>query len=344
MSAAPMPPHSPTPRARSSDFSAGASHHQGGQHPSPRRGRRALRALGWLLVAMIALLIAAAAAVWWWAGSSTSLALALARAAQYLPANQQLESREVTGSLRGGGRIGWLRWSSPSLSVEVTDLRLGWQLAPLLQRRLELGDVRATRVQITPLGGPHSAEPPTPPTQLVLPLHIGVAFRVDQLQWAGAPAVEARGLAGDYHFDGREHRLNIGGVELAQGQYNARLTLQAQAPLALDATVDGTVRTAVPGGTSAIQLGAHATLQGTLATAAAQLEAAAQLKPVAGAGAQPAAIAALNLILDFDMIEKGSEMGAPKFMEWYGAFGLLVTLVWLYLEILRLLAKMNSRK
>ena len=56
------------------------------------------------------------------------------------------------------------------------------------------------------------------------------------------------------------------------------------------------------------------------------------------------AIAALNLVLDFDMIEKGSEMGAPKYMEWYGAFGLLVTLVWLYLEILRLLAKMNSRK
>ncbi len=55
-------------------------------------------------------------------------------------------------------------------------------------------------------------------------------------------------------------------------------------------------------------------------------------------------IAALNLILDFDMIEKGSEAGAPKFMEWYGAFGLLVTIVWLYLEILRLLAKLNSRK
>ena len=55
-------------------------------------------------------------------------------------------------------------------------------------------------------------------------------------------------------------------------------------------------------------------------------------------------IAALNLILDFDMIEQGSAMGVPKYMEWYGAFGLLVTLVWLYLEILRLLAKMNSRK
>lgn len=56
------------------------------------------------------------------------------------------------------------------------------------------------------------------------------------------------------------------------------------------------------------------------------------------------AIAALNLLLDFDMIERGSEMGAPKFMEWYGAFGLLVTLVWLYLEILRLLTKLNDRK
>jgi uncharacterized YccA/Bax inhibitor family protein len=54
-------------------------------------------------------------------------------------------------------------------------------------------------------------------------------------------------------------------------------------------------------------------------------------------------IAALNLILDFDMIETGARMGAPKYMEWYGAFGLMVTLVWLYLEILRLLGKLNRR-
>jgi uncharacterized YccA/Bax inhibitor family protein len=52
-------------------------------------------------------------------------------------------------------------------------------------------------------------------------------------------------------------------------------------------------------------------------------------------------IAALNLLLDFAFIEKGSQMGAPKYMEWYGAFGLLVTLVWLYLEILRLLSKLG---
>jgi uncharacterized YccA/Bax inhibitor family protein len=55
------------------------------------------------------------------------------------------------------------------------------------------------------------------------------------------------------------------------------------------------------------------------------------------------AIAALNLVLDFDFIESGVRAGAPKYMEWYGAFGLMVTLVWLYLEVLRLLAKTRSR-
>ena len=54
-------------------------------------------------------------------------------------------------------------------------------------------------------------------------------------------------------------------------------------------------------------------------------------------------IAALNLVLDFDFIENGVRMGAPKYMEWYGAFGIMVTLVWLYLEIVRLLTKVRGR-
>ncbi|MBW0177094.1 Bax inhibitor-1/YccA family protein [Sediminibacterium sp.] len=54
-------------------------------------------------------------------------------------------------------------------------------------------------------------------------------------------------------------------------------------------------------------------------------------------------IASLNLILDFERIEMGAEMGAPKFMEWYGAFGLMVTIIWLYIEILKLLSKLGSR-
>ncbi|HUG07255.1 MAG TPA: Bax inhibitor-1/YccA family protein [Candidatus Limnocylindria bacterium] len=54
-------------------------------------------------------------------------------------------------------------------------------------------------------------------------------------------------------------------------------------------------------------------------------------------------VAALNLVLDFDFIEHGAAASAPKYMEWYGAFGLLVTLIWLYIEILRLLSKLRSR-
>jgi len=62
-----------------------------------------------------------------------------------------------------------------------------------------------------------------------------------------------------------------------------------------------------------------------------------------GFSAVVVAIAALNLVLDFDFIERGAASGAPKYMEWYAAFGLLVTLVWLYLEILRLLSKLQGK-
>lgn len=55
-------------------------------------------------------------------------------------------------------------------------------------------------------------------------------------------------------------------------------------------------------------------------------------------------VAALNLVLDFDFIEEGAARGAPKYMEWYAAFGLMVTLVWLYLEVLRLLSKLQDRR
>lgn len=271
------PPHRPP-----SDFSAGAT--PSGRPPPPRRRHRGLRMLGWLLAALAALVVVVAASVWWWAGSNTSLAMALARAAQYLPAGQQLQSRDVSGSLRSGGRIGWLRWSSPSLQVEVDDITIGWQLAPLLQRRLELGEVHAARVQVTPLESAPKEESPEPLTQLVLPLQIKLPFRVDEVLWAGPQAVQAQGLEGRYEFTGQEHRLGIDSLALAQGRYTARLALQAQAPMAIEATVDGNVDAHVPGGGAALQLGAHANLTGTLASAAARLQLEANLRPVAPVG------------------------------------------------------------
>ena len=61
-----------------------------------------------------------------------------------------------------------------------------------------------------------------------------------------------------------------------------------------------------------------------------------------GISAVVVVIAALNLVLDFDFIENGSEQGLPKYMEWYGALGLMVTLIWLYIEILHLLSKLRE--
>ena len=63
-----------------------------------------------------------------------------------------------------------------------------------------------------------------------------------------------------------------------------------------------------------------------------------------GFSAVVVAVAALNLVMDFDFIEEGVRSGAPRRMEWYAAFGLMVTLVWLYLEMLRLLSKLQSRR
>jgi translocation and assembly module TamB len=292
------PPSSAATGQRSPDFSAGSS-----APPPPRPRRRSwIRLLAWLLLGLLALVLAAAGAVWWWAGSSTSLAMALARAAQYLPAEQKLESRDVSGSLRTGGSIGWLRWSSPGMVVEVDGARLGWQLAPLLSRKVELGEVHAARVRIIPQATAPSTEPVKPLEQLVLPVQISVPFKVDSLEWAGSPkqqislagepAVQAQRLAGNYRYDGAEHQLKIDNVELAQGRYSAQVKLQAQAPMAIDATLDGTVQTTPPGGGNPLQVAAHATVQGTLATAAAQLQAAAQLKPVVVAvAAEPAASA-----------------------------------------------------
>jgi uncharacterized YccA/Bax inhibitor family protein len=54
-------------------------------------------------------------------------------------------------------------------------------------------------------------------------------------------------------------------------------------------------------------------------------------------------VAALNFILDFDFIEQGARLGAPKYMEWYGSFAMMVTLIWLYIEFLRLLSKIRER-
>ncbi|MBT2334409.1 translocation/assembly module TamB domain-containing protein [Variovorax paradoxus] len=250
------------------------------QAPAPAqrsRTRRALRALGWMVAGLLALVLVIGAGAWWWLGSNQSLAFALAKAARYLPAGQTLESREVTGSLRTGGRIGWLRWQSEKLAVEVHEANIGWQLAPLFQRKLQLGEVHAARLLVE-RRGPPSDTPTEPLEQLALPIEVDLPFRIDELRWSGPPALQANQLAGHYRYTGAEHRLEVKGIDIAEGHYSAHVKLQGPAPVALDATLDGRVKAPLAEGRS-IDVVAKAAVKGTLAGTDARLQVAAELKP-----------------------------------------------------------------
>ncbi len=135
---------------------------------------------------LIVLLVAIGAGAWWWLGSDQSLAYALAKAARYMPAGQTLQSRDVSGSLRAGGRIGYLQWQSPTLSVEVHDAAIGWTLKPLFQRKVQLGEVVAKEVLIERRGpAPDTSEPLQPLEQIVLPVDVDLPFRIGTVRWAG---------------------------------------------------------------------------------------------------------------------------------------------------------------
>ncbi|MDQ0568379.1 translocation and assembly module TamB [Variovorax paradoxus] len=249
------------------------------------RTRRALRALAWTAAGLLALVLVLGAGAWWWLGSNQSLAFALAKAARYLPAGQTLESREVTGSLRTGGRIGWLRWQSEKLAVEVHRAEIGWQLAPLFQRKLQLGEVHAARLLIE-RRGPPSDTPTEPLEQLALPIEVELPFRIDELRWTGPPALQANQLTGSYRYTGAEHQLEVEGVDIAEGHYSARVKLQGPAPMALDAALNGRVKAPLAEGRS-IEVLAAAAIKGKLAGTEARLQVAAELKPAEPAAEDP---------------------------------------------------------
>ncbi|MFS2166782.1 translocation/assembly module TamB, partial [Variovorax sp. Varisp62] len=242
------------------------------------RARRAALALAWTAAGLVMMVMLLAAGAWWYIGSDKSLAFALAQAAQRLPAGQTLESRDVTGSLRTGGHIGWLKYQSESIAVEVNDATIGWTLAPLFQRKVHLGEVHAKQVLIEKRGPP-SEEPTKPLEQLVLPVEVELPFRIDEVRWAGPPVLRALNLSGNYSYNkAAEHALEIKGVDVADGHYSARVKLEGPAPMAIDAALDGRVKAPLAEDRN-IDVLATATVKGTLAGTAARLQVAAELKP-----------------------------------------------------------------
>ncbi|OYT92895.1 MAG: hypothetical protein CFE43_06365 [Burkholderiales bacterium PBB3] len=238
---------------------------------------RALR-IGLLLLGSTLLALAAVlGALWLWSGATTSLATTLAVAARWLPEGQSLQSRNVQGSLQGGGSIGWLRWQRGALSVEAHDIAVNWSWRSALDGQARVDQLSARLVHIEDKS-PAQPGPKTAPTAIALPFKVDTRWSIDTLEWAGGAPITATGLAGHYVFDGQRHSLQKGQANVAQGSYQFSATLDAQAPMALAAQVQGTVQTAVPGRATPLEVVALATLVGPLAGADATLELQASLR------------------------------------------------------------------
>ncbi|MHB8948768.1 MAG: translocation/assembly module TamB domain-containing protein [Rhodoferax sp.] len=240
---------------------------------------KALRISLYLLAATVLGALVLAGALWVWSGTGTSLATSLGQLARYLPAGQTLQAKEVSGSLRGGGSIGWLRWQQGELSVELVDVTIAWSLRPLLGGELRLGQVAARRMRIEDRRPVPAVR--TAPASLRLPLKVDVPFSVQTVEYSGSGglALAATGFTGHYIFDSYLHRLDGGQVHISSGNYQFSAKVQAEAPMALSVQVDGSVATRVPSREQPVMVQAHASLKGALAGLDAALALQAELLP-----------------------------------------------------------------
>ena len=240
---------------------------------------KALRyALGGFL-ALLLLVVALLGGAWVWTGSTTSLATVLNRAIPYLPEGQTLTASDVSGSLRGGGRIGSLTWRMGELTVEAEEVEVGWTLLPLWDGELRISQLKAKRLRIDDRRPAQPAQDKTPPTNFSLPIQVSVPFAIDTVEWAGPPALVATGLNGKYQFDSKQHSLDVGQVHISSGSYALQANIEALAPMAVEATLDGTVTTAVPGSDQSVTVTAKARVTGDLSPADAVLSLQAELLP-----------------------------------------------------------------
>lgn len=267
-----------------------------------------------VVLALLTLAIAALAGTgWWWAGQPNTLPRTLTLLESWLPEGHTLQTRDAHGSLRHGGHIGWLRWSSPSLSVEAHHIDTAWQLAPLVQRALHIDrlHIRALHIRTNP-DAPRDTTPASPPQSLALPLgRIELPLHVDLLTWDDTPNASIRDTQAHYRYANGHHHLRIHPLYHAQGRYTAQARLQAHAPLALEIEVQADIHaplllptasdaSAAPSTTTSTQpsstqaglarpapptlhASAQARIHGTLATRQAQIHLHAQAQAQPGA-------------------------------------------------------------
>lgn len=257
----------------------------------------------WLLGTLSTVVGLAAAllvSAWFWSASPQSLAQALQWASDWLADGEQrpLQVEGVTGDLRRGGTLTRLRWAQDGLTVELLDLTLRWPATAwadvLLHRRLVLETLTVARVAVSDERPPRPEPALQAPTHLQLPWlqAVALALQVDRLQWRtgtqDAPQLlgplQARytyGPLADGPPQDAWHRLQVDTLHWQGGRYQLQAQVQATAAMQLQATLNGELQTAYPGGSGPLPLQAQASLQGTLAgdEAALQLQLSVQGRP-----------------------------------------------------------------
>ena len=222
-----------------------------GPAPHTPRRSRGLRVLRWV-AAVLAVLLVLAGAIAWWASSDGSLDRALRAAAGMLPEGQSLEYRDARGSIMGGGRIAYLRWSSPGTVVTLEELRLRWSLGELFGRALHVRELSAERVHVrlTPQPERPEDEPFTMPQEVTLPVELSLPLRVRTLEVetgieAASSTQRFNDLVANYSYDHARHSLALVSLRYAESSLRGSASLGAR-DLALVANFEATLQNLVP--------------------------------------------------------------------------------------------------
>src|SRR5690606_32233216 len=194
------------------------------ESPRPRRRR-----WPWWVAAVILVPVLLVAAALIWTGSSGSLRQSLSLAQRFLPAEQQLEFTDATGSITRGGRIARLSWSAPGITLTIEDFELDWRLSQLFRDELQVDTLRAARVHVrlTPRPPQPPSEPFVMPRELVLPFRATVPLQVGRIE---IESVDAEGagsaqviedLRANYRYDDVHHALRLESLAYGQSRVQA---------------------------------------------------------------------------------------------------------------------------
>ncbi len=216
-----------------------------------------------ILATIAVLILIAFGGAWVWSGSAGSLETALNLAARYQP----IQASGIVGSLRGGGSVADLTWEQNGIRVHVRNAELSWQPLALINRTIKLDRLSAASIELIDSKPPSGQRSP-PPTSIALPIDVVIAdLNLGSFSYrsgTAAPTV-ATNITASYAYQTFAHSLNLKGITVARGTYDARVTLGARGELPLSATINGQVETPAsnPRG-QAVTVAVNATIKGPL--------------------------------------------------------------------------------